>query len=344
MSVKVSELDLASDVVGANELEINNAGTSKKINAAQMLNYIGATSTGWLSGGVVSINADNSKFDYTDGVGVIVDASDPTAITSTKVSWTGDTALTPAFLATQGFTFFAIDINGDLVQSATFPVGGNLRQYIQIGGVSHGNNINIDAASIFKSATPFQIAPSLTDLMIAIGVINTSGNVFSGASAGNLKFDKTVGSAFYFGIEVDDPEDENNKVTPALASPTILFSWRDGSGGFNTTTSDAIIAGVFDNDSGGDANGPDGVVTTNNWINAKIQYSPDLEQVIIQYGTTTFGTSSAAIAGILTDSFGNNPSFGGVPIRAYVALRGAALDMTDSGDAVFTQANKFGLI
>lgn len=312
--------------------------------AAQVVQNRIGVSTGWLSGGEITVSGgDPAKFDYAAGTGLIVDETDPNNLVVTKVSWNGATAVVPEFLATQGVSFTAIDINGDLQQAATFPVGDNLRDFIQLGGVTHGDNVNISNTSDFTSAVPYQIAPSLTDLMIALGVINTSGNVFSGAAAGNLKFDKTVGTIFYFGIaSKQTPNTPNVKTTPALASPNVLFTWRDGAGGFNTTVSDAVVAGVFDDDSGGDANGPDGTVTTNNWVNIRIKYSPDLEETIMEYGQTTYNSSANAVAGILTDSFGDNPSFVGVPIRAYVSLRGAATDMTDSGDAAFTATNKFG--
>lgn len=343
MAKKISDMDAAAEALGPMELEVNNAGSTEKLTIDQLITLTGSACTGWLSGGEITINADDTKFDYASGTGLIVDASDPTAIAVTAISWTGQTAVDPEFLATQGVSFLAIDINGDLIQSATFPVGGNLRDSIQLGGVTHGNNTDISNTSDFTSAVPFQLAPGLTDLMIALGVINLSGNVFEGAIAGNLKLDKTVGSIFYFGIASKaTPVTPNNKITPVLAEPQILFSWRDGAGGFNTTVRDDIAAGVFDDDSGGDANGPDGTVTTNNWTNLRIHYSPDLEETIIQWGTTTYGTSAAAIAGINSDFFGDNPSFAGVPVRGYLSIRGAAADLTLAGDAVFTETNKFG--
>lgn len=333
-------------VAGASEFEINESGFTKKLTLNKLFNFVNSSSTGWLSGGQITINTDTTKFNYASGTGIIVNAADPTNIVSTAISWVGANAVTPTYLATQGFTFLAINSSGALVQSSSFPVGGSLRDHIQLGGISHGNNTIIDAVSDFTSAVPYQIAPSLTDLQIALGVINTSGNVFSGAVAGNLTFAKTVGTIFYLGIASKlTPLTPNTKITPALNVPTITFSWRNGAGGFKTVRSTAITAGVYDNNSTGTTTAPVGSVTTNNWVNHRIRYSPDLESTIIEYGTKTYNSSANAVAGLLVDDFLNdNPQFTDVPVFGYLSLRGAGSNLTLSADAVFTKTNKFGML
>lgn len=302
--------------------------------------------TGWESGGEVTINADNTKFDVAAGSGWITDASDPVNITTKRIAWGAKTAVVPTFLATNLGTFLAIDENGAIVQDTTFPAGGVLRDCIQLGGIVHGNNTNISVTTDFISATNFQMAAALTDLQTALGVINTGGNVFSGDPAQNLKFAKSAGTSFFFGIntKVSPNISPNNTVDGALTAPQVTFSWKDGAGGHNSTVSDAIVAGVFDDNSGGDANGPTGTVTTNNWMNVKIRFSPDFQNVIIEYGTVTYNSSANAVAGIPTDNFGDNPTVAGVPVRGYLSIRGAAADLTLSGDGVFTATDKFGEI
>lgn len=301
-----------------------------------------SASTGWLSGGEVTKNVTPGQFDYASGTGCIVDASDPTNVTVTEVAWTGATGITPDFLLTKAATFFAIDEDGLLVQSDTFPVDDCLRTFIQIGGVIHGDNVNISSTSDFTSAPPFQVGPSLTDLIVALGVIQIEGNNFTGSGNADLKFEKSAGKDFYFGISSKvDPVNPNNITNILQNSPNITFSWRDGIGGFNTKVSDAITAGVFDDGTGG-ASDPSGTVTTNNWVNARVKYSPDLDAAVIEYGSVSYNSSANAIAGISSDFFGDNPSFGGIPTRTYVTLRGAAINTDSAADAMFTQTNKFG--
>ena len=302
------------------------------------------TSTGWLSGGEVTLNATPGQFDYASGFGVFTDATDPSDITTSIVTWTGATGVAPTNIATEAITFLCIDDLGALFQSNTFPVEDSLRDCIQIGAVTHADNVNITSTSDFVSAVPYQLAPSLTDLIIALGVINVSGNDIGGSGNANLKFSKSAGVMFYFGIEAKiDPNDPNNISTPLLSEPGIIFSWRDGSGGFSTAFSDAVTAGVFDDDTGG-ASSPSGTVTTNNWVNMRVKYSPDANILVMEYGRTTYNNSSNAVAAMSMDSYTDDPGFAGVPVIGYYALRGAASDTDSSGDAVFIQTNKFGLL
>lgn len=346
MAKKISELPIVTAVTNTSEMELNEDGVSKKITMLDLFNFFNASSTSWLKGGEITIDAGNTTVSYASGVGTIVDATDTTNMIPKKVEWSGVSGVTPDFLATDGFTFFAIDSNGLLVQSDIFPVGGSLRTHIQIGGVSHGNNTIVDAYSNFTSATSYQLAATITDFMIAIGVINRSGNVFAGSINGNLAFSKSAGEIFYAGISSKEtPLTPNTKILPAEDSMTVLFSWRDGAGGFKTTTGTTITAGVYDDDSTGTTTAPIGTVTVNSWVNCRIKYSPDLKREVVEYGTRTYNSSANAVAGLTTDSFDNNhPQFVGVPIRGYLSLRGGATNMLDSGDAVFTDTNKFGLL
>ena len=322
----------------------------RQVTLDELTNYTGGAaffarfgaSTGWLSGGLITQNADPAKIDISAGTGVITNATDPTTITNTLRDWSAFTGITPDFLLTNAATFFAIDVNGDLVQSATFPVDEGLRHCIQLGGVTHGDNTTITAISNFTSAVPFQLAPSLTDLIVALGVVNAFGNDYSGSGNANLKFMKSAGKDFYFGISSKTQPDDPNHIENAQEDePLFIISWRDGSGGFTTKVSDAITAGVFDDGTGG-ATDPSGIISTNNWVNCRIRYSPDLSEGFIEYGDTSHGTSAGAVLQLGTDGYGDNPSFGTAPIRGYITLRGGATNNDIVGDAVFTSTNKFG--
>ena len=315
---------------------------------AQGLNFDGpvygtALSTGWLSGGEITINSgDASKFDLAAGSGLIVDATDPNFPTYRIVNWPASTGVPVENIATNTASFVAIDENGDLIQSITFPSGGNLREYVQLGGFTHADNTVIDTVSDFTSATPYQNAPDLTDLIVAIGVVNLSGNIIYSSNA-NLKFNKTAGSSFYFGIESKaDPVDPNNISLPALDEPNVVFVWSDGAGGFNSKLTDTMITGRYDDGTGG-ATQPNGVLPGGQWTNLRIKHSPDLNQLFFEFGDGTHSTSSTAVNNITIDTYTEDPSLAGVPIRAYISLRSAAADLSDSGDAIFTQCDKFGV-
>ena len=128
-----------------------------------------------------------------------------------------------------------------------------------------------------------------------------------------------------------------------VVNPTILFTWRDGIGGFATTTDTEVTAGVYDNNLGG-ATAPTTALTTNNWVNHRIYYSPDANVTVIQYGQKSYNSSTAALTGYSTESFSRNPSFSGVPFRGIVTMRGGATNLTLATDAVFSNADRLGLL
>ncbi len=306
-------------------------------------------STGWLSGGEITINADPTKFDVAAGTGVVVTSTDPTNITYSKITWSAATALTPIGLATQATSFVRVlDAGGGvgtIEQSEDYPVNGVLRSKVNLGGMSHADNVNVDAVSDFTSAVPFNIAPALTDFINAMGVINVSGNAMSGSGNANLKFEISAGRIFFLGIATKTQPDNENHIDSLLENePDIVFSWRDGAGGFNTKITDAITAGVYDDGTGG-ASDPQGTVTTNNWVNCRWKKSPDLDRIVLEFGDASHSNSADAIAALKTDGYGDNPSFVGFPVIGYLSLRGAAISTDDvPADAVFTKTNKFGLL
>jgi len=305
-----------------------------------------ASSTTFIDGGVISINGgDNTKFDHTELIGVVVDNSNPQDIKRYPIVIPAKTAVTVEHLATAPTSFMGYDKDGLLVQQLAFPTGEELRTLLQFGSVVHGNNVNLSSVSNFTSASALNMAASLTDLTQVLGALNRDGNVFSGDPAGNLQFSVSEGLAFYLGINTkNNPLDPNNKTTGVKTGQPINFTWQDGIGGFKSSFIAAITGAVYDNNSGGGASAPDGVVTTNRWVNCLLQKSPDAEQEVIQYGQTTYNSDTSAVAAVALDArtMNRNPAFAGVPVRGMLSIRGAALDLTLAGDAVFTPADKFG--
>ena len=305
-----------------------------------------ATNTGWLSGGVVSVNSgDNTKFDVSAGCGIIVDSTtDPEDVTITFVEWNDFTAQTPTYLATLGTSFLSIDSGGAIVQSEDFPTNGNIRNKIQIGSLVHPDNTTISGVSNFVAAPAFNISATINDLQIAMGAINLEGNIYSGGSAADLTIQRSSGKMFYAGIQAKtNPTNPNNITSASEDGATFILVWRDGVGGYNTTASTEITAGVYDNNSGG-VSAPTDSLLTNGWTNHRLYFSPDANITVMQYGQTSYNSSSNAIAAISTESFSGAPEFAGVPLRGILTVRGAASDLTDSADAVFTNVNKYGIL
>lgn len=299
------------------------------------------SSTGWLAGGEITINADPTKFDVSEVTGVIVDSSDPLRVVRRKIKCPAQIGVDAEHLATVATSFLYVDENCQLVQSTVFPDSPEVRTMIQLGSLVHPDNTTITGTSQFLSAPVANIAASLNDLQVALGVINKEGNVFSGNS-GTRGIDKTAGRTFYFGINLKNNQlDPNHKLVDAGTQLSFIRVWKDGSGGFNTDVSTAVTGGVYDDGTGG-ASAPTGTLQTNSWTNSRVFYSPDAATAVVQYGQNSYNTAADALAARVSESFDINPALTGVPIRATITHRGGATDFSNSGDAIFTEATPFG--
>lgn len=303
------------------------------------------SSTGLIDGGALSINADNTKFDIASGSGQIVDAyTDPSNPTITYIQWGDILATSATYLATDGTTFIYIDTSSGVVQGVDFPVDGDLRDKIQLGSLIHPNNTSITGVSDFCQAPIMHLAQTITDLSIAIGVINESGNQYFG-NTGTLKIEKTVGVSMYAGINYKLSKiDPNRKTTPAKdADDTFIYTWRNGAGGFNTKVSTLMEVAVYDDDAV-TTTSPTGSVSTNHWVIDRVYYSPDANETVIQVGQNTYNSDTTALEALASglDTFVRNPQTNGIPLRAYILRRGGASDLSLDTDAIFKDAGKFG--
>lgn len=299
--------------------------------------------TGFLTGGQVTINGgDNTKFDVAAGSGTIIDNTNPSDPVLYQISWDAFSAQSVTNLATEAITFISINQSGTLVQENLPPDTDGYRDRIQLGAINHSNNTTITSASDFTTARPFDLAVALTELMDSLGPVNVSGNVISGTSSA-MTLEKSVGQMMFVGVQ-RDPRNPNYKDNPALSAPNIIQLWRDGSGGWSSSFNSTVEAGAYDNNSGDDVSGdfPDGSVGVPQWVNHRIQYSPDSGDVVMHYGQNTYGNSADAIAAIKTESFVPNPAAALVPYRAVLTVKGDATDLNDVADAIFTPASKIG--
>ena len=300
--------------------------------------------TGLVSGGSMSINADTTKFDVAAGTGVVMDIhSDPANPTYTAVSWGASTANTVTNIATQQQTAIGIDSGGNIVQySATFPTAEEGRDYITLGFLVHPNLTNISGISnqpLYGTAS--SVVNTIADMNSAIGPIVKSG-VNHSANGANLKIDRSAGEIFFMGSNFQTSKKAPNTFSVPSATPvTFLYTWRDGAGGFNTGaafTTD-ILPGSYDDGTGGSPN-PNGSVSTNTWTIQRIYYSTSI--VGVHYGQATYNSKADAIDGVQTEAFSKNPALDGSSFRGWLIVRGGASDLSDSGDAVFINAGKFG--
>jgi hypothetical protein len=293
--------------------------------------------TGIIFGGVLSINAgDTSKIDISAGAGYVVNHTVTPAIV-TYVTWDDILAVTLTNLATATSTDMAINISGGVVQQSSY-TNQELRTVIFLGGVDHaGGTIN----NTFSVQVP-SFAPGLSvrDLARAIGDLNLSGNTFS-AAATNLTIAKNVGQSFSFGRNTATDKNNPHIISQPFLSPvTFNYIYRNGIGGTSVSASGTNINPLnFDNGTGALA-----TVGVNDFAFQQFLLFPNSNNVFIQYGTTTYNTLNEAINGLSTTTFPVLPGFTSAMRRGVLIVKRGTTDLSDTTDARFFAADKFGSI
>jgi hypothetical protein len=297
---------------------------------ADNLNDNGARfSTGVLSGGLLTVNGgDNTKFDISDGEGVIVDHT-TSPYTLTNVTWTGHTRLTPTYLLTNLISFVSIDINGNVLQYATKPSIPTQRDTIFLGVLVHVNQTNLDTTNDEQSycAGPYS---QIHDLMEAIGFLNISGNLFSAYST-TMEMQKSAGVMFAHGANYKNDAKNPNYIDLSGLSPAT-FQYRTQLG-VNTVPDNTVIDPDYWDDGGTLTSlGP------NKWTVQHI-YVFTSNNVKIQWGQSVYNSFDAAETGV-TDAFVVEPSI--VTNGLFVAYLIVKSGETNLSNSTFISAGKFG--
>src|SRR3990167_4000343 len=136
-------------------------------------------STGLLTGGILTVNADNTKFDLSAGSGLVVDNfTDTENPQITVVSWNAFTAQTPTNIGSTPLTNIKINSSGAIVQQTPKFTLDDARDFILIGRVIHNNNVNI-TTTVPLPNTIYNATLDADDGFRSIGSFNITGNVFS---------------------------------------------------------------------------------------------------------------------------------------------------------------------
>jgi len=296
----------------------------------------GALSFGTLSGSPLT----TTTFSVTAGSGIVVNNyTDPENPTYQLVSWSAYTDVAITNIATEPQTFIAIDISGspsvNLIQQTTNFTPANTRDYIILGTIGHANNTNVLGIRSDPIAA-FDTAARLSDLGLALGSFNISGNVYS-ANGGNLNLDKSIGESYRVGNNF-----HINKAVPDITTDGAetafewIYSYQDGSGGYTLTNkTNTIVPDEWD-----DGDGAPGTVGSNTWTVQIINHCPGAGHRI-EYGQTDYGSFAEALADLPDVNHLYNPAFATGITRGYLIIRGGAIDLSDSADAVFIEAAKF---
>lgn len=294
--------------------------------------------TGVLWGGQLNDSATVGSVDLTVGAGIIIDYSDDDG--------TPDVTLVPIAAQTIAIsdlvspvTWLMMSSAGAIVQQTTRPTNSQRRTHMQLGAVV------ISAGDVIIEQTVNQNLPQPTnqlyDLMDAIGAFNITGNRISAAST-NLTLAKESGTVFSrgFNIYADDVRTDDPHVSSVDAQNPVTMRYVTQLPQAPVATVTSISPGFYD---------VGGVITAipggnNTSTIQRVFLFPENEvanQVVIQYGQTTYSNLDAAVAAINSTSYVKNPvnEFG--VLIGYVVVTKNATNLSNSSQARIIAAARF---
>lgn len=283
-------------------------------------------STGLISGGILSIDTDTSKFDisshelafYGEFLAVSCPALNAQSVTN---------------IATADITFILIDNTCAITQQTTFPTPQEQRLKAFIGRVNHPNRTTIQ--STFNSPNLVtKTNAQLYDLMDSLGPFNQSGNQITPNGA-NLSLNRAAGVIYRRGINyAADPENPHEKT---FSSATVANLFRSTQNAIGTTLFTTLDVANYDNGSGVVAVGGGSSESTNQRV-----YLLASGNLAVQYGQHTYGSLAAAVAAIPNESFVPNENIlsSGVLIGVVSCTKNATAANNDN-QCVFSKVSKF---
>lgn len=295
-------------------------------------------STGLLTGGVMSTggacSVANTCITITDGAGFVVDShTDPTNAVVTPVAWSGLINIDITDIGLHAFTAIGINSSGSVVQKKdSIFTAEEERDYILLGNVLHsGGTIT---RYVNRKNHIFGGKHNLNDLARAIGLINISGNIYS-ANSNNLTISRSAGDIFEMGAGVVSNAKDPNTISNTSEAPTTFI--RLYSAGNNGVAETNIDPTQYDNA------GTLSSVGNNEWTVQRIYFGPVSPTDIVMYGQAKYSTPSEAIESIATENFVVSETIKRTSLlRGFLVLKGNATDLSDTGQAIFIEADKFG--
>lgn len=349
-----NKVDVAGDTM-TGDLVLAGAGTDLTVGGVITDTYAGVSgdvmrllttslSTTVTSGGVVTINADPTKFDITATEGWIVDY-DPTAAISatnpmlTPVSYPGATGLTVTLGAGVQLIFLLIDSTGAVVQQATAPTRVQYRTHLVLAAMAR-TGANIVEVNSLGGVTG-QLQTQFMDLTRALGGFSSSPvDNFISANGVNLMVDTTGGSVFFpsFNLYTDHQDPHVTALTPQTPAT------------FNRMSATTILPGTFTNIdvANYDPNGLGVITPVGGGANTSTIFrvyvargATPANQMFIQYGQTAHASLAAARDAIGTGTFVVNPAFIRQALVGWIVATRTATDLSDPAQALFVHAPKF---
>lgn len=298
-------------------------------------------STGITAGGDLSVNgSDPTAIDIAPLVGYITDFdTDPFQPTITRVTYPGGTVAMDAGSLARTATSWLMDADLNIIQQGTASTNAQRRSHLLLGITAQvGGVIIVDQSLPVILQQP---ANQFSDLLNALGPFSIAGNDITPNGA-NLQINQSSGTLwsnafnhFAGAVQTNDPH-----VSTTIAQTPASFRY---------TTSTSPVFGplrttvdVANYDVGGIVTPiPGGANTSTIHRVYMFPNNTATEQLVIQYGQTTYSSLANAVAAVGAGTFTPHPLMNAAALIGYIAVIRTATALNNTAQAVFVHAGKF---
>lgn len=301
-----------------------------------------ATGTGVIYGGEINATPGvTGSVRIGATVGYIVDfITNPADPSFTLVSFAQKDVLLDSNALARATTWLLADTAGNIIQQATRPTNSQRRTLLQLGVVAQASGtIFIDQSLPVTLRGPVN---QIYDLMYALGSFNISGNALAPAST-NLQLQKSVGSVFVPASNYYDGPTRTNDphVSPVAAQNPVSIRYVTSVPAAPTAAVTSVIPGSYD--VGGVVTAiPGGANVSTIQRVFLIPANATADQVLIQYGSTTYTSLDNAIAAVATDPFTISPNLVDAILIGYIVVTKSATNLASTTQARIFGSSKFG--
>jgi len=297
-------------------------------------------STGLIAGGELSVNVDDTKIDIAAGETYFIDSyTDPFNPTTTKISWSNQSALSPTYLGIAPIEYVSVYKNGTFIFSLTVPEEGDRRDTNFIGSIIHDVPpfTTIRTTATVPGWTQDLALTFLDSIQVLGPTLSKNGNIYS-ANGTNQKIDKSAGTAYGVGYNYDgDKKNPNFKTIERQEEITFPMLWR-GSPSANVELRNTIPTDKYD------PNG-DGILVDlpeNFWTIHRIYLDPSSETTIVQYGQNKYDSLKKAAGSFDKEQHEKLIEVSNVLARASVIVKSGSTDLSDPSTTKFVNLGVIG--
>jgi len=291
-----------------------------------------AEATGVISGGALTVNGiDDGTFDIAAIDVMFVDQTNMTAPLYKKFSITAQTGLDPDLTGVRS-KWVGIQLVNDVptfVYQTSFSAL-ELRSTVIVGRVFGPGTGPITTASN-QTYRSWGDHKTTEDLILALGSINISGNVYT-ANGANLLLNKSAGEAFRYAVNYADEPTSPNIVEDPVQTGITAYQYHL-SGVASTTMRSAIDPGFYD------VNGVRTPVPSNKWTVQAVYYFPKTGNSHVVYGQHVYNSKDEAKTKFVIDGYElNEDILRGSILRAYIFVNQAATALNNTAQAEIVDA------